>query len=337
MIVGPTGSGKEHLARSIHYARGSDENASLLPLACGALGGELLWSTIRAWLNNEADAPAGRISTLLLNDVDQVPAEVQPALAEFLAAKRVRVQVIGTATRSLDTRGAESTFRHDLACRLSTLVIQLPPLSERVSDLPQLTQALLEAINGAGGKQVAGFTPESLDVLAGYAWPGNCDELTKLVAEAHAHAGGLEIGPRDLPKRLLLAADAALNPQRPTEAIVLEDFLARMERELIERLAAGQGEQKPYRQTVGADSPAIVSPHGTAWPGTARHRTASCALTDALHACSDGQHPVSRLVNAAACQSCHMHLGWGGRRCPGMRPRMSRIENREAKERRWLP
>jgi DNA-binding NtrC family response regulator len=258
LIVGPTGSGKEHLARAIHYARGSDENASLLPLDCGALGGELLWSTIRAWADSEAGATTGRVSTLLLSDVDQLPAEVQPALAEFLAAKRVGIQVIGTAARALDMQGAESTLRHDLAGWLSTLVIQLPPLSARASDLPLLTQALLEGINAAGGKQVAGFTPEALDLLAGYAWPGNCDELMKLVAEAHARVGGSEIGPRDLPKRLHLAAEAALNPQRPTEAIVLEDFLARMERELIERaLKRAKGNKSRAAKLLGLTRPRL--------------------------------------------------------------------------------
>jgi DNA-binding NtrC family response regulator len=134
----------------------------------------------------------------------------------------------------------------------------MPPLAERTVDLPLLGQALLEGINAAGNKQVGGFTPEALDLLAGYAWPGNCDELTAVVAESHARAAGTEIGPRDLPKRLHLAADASHAPPRVTEPIHLEEFLARTERELIERaLGRAKGNKSRAAKLLGLTRPRL--------------------------------------------------------------------------------
>lgn len=257
-IAGPVGSGKEHLARSIHSARTPDGGGSLLPLSCASLGGELLWSTATAWLSNEPAIQSGRPATLLLSDVDQLAAEVQPALAELLAAGRTNLQAIGTSALSSEAAVAAGAVRPDLAALLGTVEIRLPALAERLDDLPLLAQALLEEANARGGKQVAGFTPEALDLLAGYPWPGNCDELAAMIAEAHAAAGGPEIGPRDLPKRIHLAADAAQAAPRAIEAIQLEEFLARVERELIERaLKRAKGNKSRAAKLLGLTRPRL--------------------------------------------------------------------------------
>ena len=233
LIVGPPGSGRQHLARAIHYGDSSEESAGrLTPLACAAMGSELLRSTLSSLLGKSGGRAAG---TLLLTDVHELPAEVQTELAGYLAANPQAVRIISTATAPLDELAAAGSFWEDLACRLSTMVIRLPPLAERRGDIPLLAQALLEELNAEGAKQLAGFTPEAFDQLAAYPWPGNIDELAAMVRAAHAKADGPLIGLPDLPERIYLAAAAARRPRRGPQPIVLEEFLDLVERQLIER------------------------------------------------------------------------------------------------------
>ncbi len=260
LIIGPRGSGRQHLARSIHYARHPQGDAALLPVACASLGSELLAATIRPLVErSSAAAPdADSSGTLLLVDVDQLPAEVQGPLAQRLAGGKLPAQLIATTLLPVDEIKSTGILRPDLLGQLGTVVIELPPLVDHLADLPLISQALIESINGEGGKQLAGFTPEALDLMAGYAWPENLDELTRVVAEAHAQAAGPEITPRDLPKRLLLAADAAAYPRRDVETIVLEDFLAGIERELIERaLAEAKGNKSRAARLLGLTRPRL--------------------------------------------------------------------------------
>jgi DNA-binding NtrC family response regulator len=94
---------------------------------------------------------------------------------------------------------------------------------------------LLEENNAQGGPQLSGFSSEALDELVAYPWPGNTDELAQFVAEATGRAAGPVVGTPDLPPRIRLALGAAAFPAPAEERIVLDDFLAEIERELIER------------------------------------------------------------------------------------------------------
>jgi DNA-binding NtrC family response regulator len=174
-------------------------------------------------------------TTLLLNDVDRMPAEAQADLLELLSAGKRKVRVLATAGSRLDQAAGDAGFSRDLACSLSTITIELPPLCERPEDLPLVAQAVMEGANREGGKQVGGIASEALDRLAAYSWPGNIDELVAVVREAHERATGGEIAPADLPQQIHWAAESGAHPARKDESIVLEQFLAGIERELIER------------------------------------------------------------------------------------------------------
>jgi DNA-binding NtrC family response regulator len=257
LIVGPPGSGRQHVARAIHYARPLSELGPMLPLACPLLTAELLQSGLRGLVHPKSGTPAGRIATLLLNDVDAMPPEIQAELAGLLRAE-LPVRIISTARQPLSEIGAQGTFRPDLSCLLSTLLIELPALSERLEDLPLLAQMFLEEANARGAKQVGGFAPESLDALAAYAWPGQLDELAEMVFEAHARAEGIHIEPRDLPPRIGLSAEAGRFARRPEETIVIEQFLADIERELIERaLARAKGNKSKAAELLGMTRPRL--------------------------------------------------------------------------------
>lgn len=112
-------------------------------------------------------------------------------------------------------------------------MIELPPLADRVEDLPLLVQTLVEELNVGRLRQLAGFSPEALDQLAAYPWPGNLDELGAVVREMHEKSQDTEVAPRDLPRTIHWGAEAASHSQRGDEAIVLEEFLGRVEKELI--------------------------------------------------------------------------------------------------------
>jgi DNA-binding NtrC family response regulator len=256
LLVGPPGSGRQHAAATIHYAGDAEAAGSLVPLACSVLGAELISSTIAA-LATAQPLGAGR-STLVLSDVDQLAPDVQAELAAALIGRPFPFRLIATATQPLDELVRRGRFREDLAAALSTIVIELPPLAGRRGDILLLAQALVEENNAQGGKQVGGLSAEALDRLDAYAWPGNLDELARAMAEAHQRAGGPEIAVADLPERLHLAASAAAHPRRKEETIVLDEFLGRMERELIRRaLARAKGNKAKAARLLGLTRPRL--------------------------------------------------------------------------------
>jgi DNA-binding NtrC family response regulator len=256
-IVGPPGSGRQRAAEAIHYgAEGAV--GSLVPLDCAVLGGELVISTVHtlAARRPSAERPAG--STLLLVDVDLLPSDVQTSLAQTLCGRAFPLRLISTSRQAVEELIAAGKFRQDLGLTLSTISIHLPPLAERREDLPLVAQLFLEEVNLRGGKQVAGFTPEALDALDAYPWPGNLDELAAVVSLAHQRTKGPQIGVGDLPDEIHLAAAAAARPRKPEETIVLDEFLGRIERELIERaLRRAKGNKARAARLLGLTRPRL--------------------------------------------------------------------------------
>ncbi len=257
LIVGPPGSGRQRVAGAIHYAA-PQAVGRLVPLACSILGAELIDSTIVALATKtplKVDAGQG---TLLLNDADQLPLEVQKDLAARFSNETFPLRVIATARQPLEELARQGKYRSDLAAVLGTLVIELPALAQRRADLPILAQWFLEEINARGEKQVGGFTSEAMDRLDAYPWPGNLDELAAAVAESHQCTEGTEISVGDLPERLHLAAGAAAHPRQAETAIVLDEFLARVELELIRRaLARAKGNKTKAAKLLGMTRPRL--------------------------------------------------------------------------------
>ncbi len=204
-----------------------------------------------------SDEPA-EPGTLLLHRVDEISADLQVELAGLFVRRPLAWRLIATAAEPLAELARRGKFREDLAAALSTIVIQLPALAQRRDDLPLLAQLVLEDLNALGGRQIGGFTPAALDLLDGYAWPGNLDELAEVVAESHRQAAGLEIDVADLPERLRLASRAAAHPRHAEETIVLPEYLGRVERELIRRaLARAKGNKARAARLLGMTRPRL--------------------------------------------------------------------------------
>ena len=259
LLVGPPGSGRQRLAAAIHYGSNPPGAASstggpLLPLDCSLLGADLLDAMATARTRSEA---AGR-GTLLLLRIDELAAGVQAELAAMLTRRPFPMRLMATAAQPLTELARRGMFRDDLATLLCTIVIELPPLAARREDLPLLAQLFLEEANAAGSRQIGGFSAAALDRLDAYAWPGNLDELAEAVAESHRRAAGREIGVEELPAKLYVAAQAAAHPRRVEETIVLDEYLARVERELIRRaLARAKGNKARAARLLGMTRPRL--------------------------------------------------------------------------------
>jgi transcriptional regulator with PAS, ATPase and Fis domain len=254
LIVGLPGSGREHAARAIHYGRAAA--GSYVPLACPLLGAELLQASVRTLAR--AHVTGAKLGTLFLADVESLSTESQAELAGFLLNAELPFRLIATAREPLTNLAARGTFREDLACLMSALVIHLPPLSDRLADLPLLAQMFLEEVNARGEKQLGGFTDEALDLLVAYHWPGQVAELAEMVDQAHTQSEGPKVTAADLPRRIHLAAEAARFPRRTESTIVLEEFLGQIERELIERaFAQAKGNKTKAARLLGMTRPRL--------------------------------------------------------------------------------
>jgi DNA-binding NtrC family response regulator len=256
LVVGPRGSGREHVARAIHSAGPQSSSEPLVPLACSLVGGELLRSTLAALLR---DSAGGRShATLLLNDIDELAPAYQADLPSLLGAAEGKLRIISTSRTPLLTLADRGVFLTLPAHQLSTILIELPPLAQRLDDLALLAQVFLEQVNARGGKQVGRFSEEGLDALAAFPWTNDLDELEQVVIDAHRECQTAEITLTDLPRAVQQARQAAAHTARPEETINLEEFLARIELELIERaLSRAKGNKTKAAQLLGLNRPRL--------------------------------------------------------------------------------
>ena len=251
IISGPPGTGKGHIARTIHYAGAGDR--PVVSLNGGLLNPELLGSAILA-LGHDSQSTAG--ATVLLTGIDQVDEAVRYALAQHLDSTKFPLRVLATSQVPPSDLVANQGFASELALQLGTLEIVLPPLTRRLEDLPLLIQSFVEAENVGSRKQLGGASASAIEVLSLHLWPGNLDELREVVAAAHAAAEGPLIEPRDLPPRMHHAQVAAEQLPTARESVVLEKLLAEIEIDWIKRaLQQNKGNKTKAAEWLGMNRP----------------------------------------------------------------------------------
>lgn len=248
LLVGPPGSGREHVARTIFYAASgaTAETAAgqLVPLDGAVIDAEELQAILVGVLRRQAQQQLSQPPTALLLDIDRLSPAAQHELAAFLQLPGIRLRLLATARSSLARRAGRGKFRQDLASAVSSLTIRLPALARRSEDLPLLAQYFLEDANIGASRQLTGFARPALEAILKYDWPGNIAELAQAVAEACAKAAGPHVLASDLPDRIHLAAGAVAHAPRTPQPIQLDPFLADIERELIERALASTRNNK---------------------------------------------------------------------------------------------
>jgi transcriptional regulator of acetoin/glycerol metabolism len=250
LVLGPAGSGREHLARTIHALR-SGGRTVLMPLACPLLDAEGMQAALTSLLRaHPAEAPCP--PTALLLEADQLSEASQRELAEFLRLPQVELLTLATARRSLVRLAARGRFLPELAYRLSTLTISLPSLARRREDIPLLAQHFLEQRNRQQGRQLGGFAAAVLECLVSLPWPGNLDQLRRAVEEAAGRAAGPQVLLGDLPDWVHLAKHHQAHPPAPTAPIALDALLADVEKEaLLRALDQAHGNKSRAAELLG--------------------------------------------------------------------------------------
>jgi DNA-binding NtrC family response regulator len=227
LILGETGSGKTHLAREVHRA-GPRAGRPFVRVNCAAIPDSLfereMFGHVRGAFTDARSAADGFLDaanggTLFLDEVSELAPQNQPKLLAVLEdgcfrrlgsprEVRVDVQVIAAANRDLVSMVEQKQFRQDLFYRLSVLRYTVPPLRERLRELPPLVEEVL-AKNARPGTAPPVVSHEVMVLLRAHAWPGNIRELENALRAAAAFCGGEKIRPEHLPSEVRGAAPAA--------------------------------------------------------------------------------------------------------------------------------
>jgi DNA-binding NtrC family response regulator len=221
LMSGESGVGKSMIAKAIHQ----ESNRSAQPyveLACGSIPETLLESELfghvkGAFTGAHADKVGKFLAadggTLFLDEINSASPAMQLKLLRVLQERKfepvgsnetieVDVRVILASNQDLETLVAQGEFRQDLYYRINVVKIEMPPLRERVSDIPVLAEHFLEQQAQELGRQFSGFSCKALDALRRYAYPGNVRELSNIVERAAVLSRNQTIGLEDLPANL---------------------------------------------------------------------------------------------------------------------------------------
>jgi two-component system response regulator HydG len=218
LVNGESGTGKELVARALHN-KSPRRSQPFVALNCGALTETLLESELfghvkGAFTGAQRDQKglfdAADGGTIFLDEIGDIPPATQVRLLRVLQegeikrvgaadSVRVDVRVIAATHRDLPKLVKAGKFREDLFYRLNVIAIPLPPLRDRVEDVPLLAHHFLRRYAERLGKKVRTLSPEAIELLCGYRWPGNVRELENAVERAVVLCRGEAITPADLP------------------------------------------------------------------------------------------------------------------------------------------
>jgi len=280
LITGESGTGKELVARAIHVGS-LRSSAVFLPYNCTTTTRELADSQLfghrRGSFTGAVNDQLGLVKTaaggtLFLDEIGDLPIDVQPKLLRFLEQseimpvgetrpQRVDVRVIAATNADLEQRVADGKFREDLYYRLTVIRLIIPPLRERREEIPHLTSLFLREASERLVKPDVFLTPETLEMLAQYWWPGNIrqlrNEIQRLVALSRSGQG---IGPEHLSPEIAstsirqqqLATDPPQRHAARLPVTSLADAVDGLEREIIEAtLHQSSGNISEAARTLG--------------------------------------------------------------------------------------
>ncbi len=242
LIVGPTGSGKELVAKALHELSPVAQNRFVV-CNCSALVDTLLESQlfgyVRGAFTGATDTRPGLFEyanggTVFLDEIGETSISTQAKLLRVLQnreiqrvgspeVRKVEVRLIAATNRDLRAEVLAGRFREDLYYRLSAIQIRVPGLSERLDDIPLLVQHLLKKYNQAYGKNIQGLTRRAQALLLQHAWPGNVRELENVISSAAITTTSDFIDVHDLPEHLQRPRQHAAGVEAAWRPLPLEE------------------------------------------------------------------------------------------------------------------
>ncbi len=254
LIQGESGTGKELIARHIHFS-GARAKKPFVVVNCAAIPDNLVESELfgheKGAFTGAESSRAGKFElahggTLFLDEIGDMRLESQAKLLRVLQdgiiervgggkPRSVDVRVVVATNRNLKQCVQEGTFREDLYYRLEVLSINLPPLRERMEDLPFLINHFKEKIAAKLGIVPPSIGPDVMEAFRRYRWPGNVRELENTLEQLFILAKGAELTQADLPEKLRVREPQSGDIVLPPGGIVLEDLEQELIRQALER------------------------------------------------------------------------------------------------------
>jgi DNA-binding NtrC family response regulator len=281
LIAGETGTGKEMVARAIHQTSVRRQQR-FMAINCGAIPEPLLeaelFGHVRGAFTGAVGTRQGRIEqadkgTLFLDEVGTMPASLQMKLLRVLQERefervgdprtiKVDVRVIAATNADLEKMVKDGTFREDLFYRLNVVAVQLPPLRERLEDIPLLVARFIEKLQPASdGREPVVVSQDAMRRLMAYEWPGNVRQLENVIERALALGAGRRlVDIDDLPAELRRESSIpAVAPPLSESGLDLPALVQAFERQLIDQaLARTEGNRGAAARLLGLKRTTLV-------------------------------------------------------------------------------
>jgi len=271
LVSGESGTGKELVARAIHEQSPRNEEP-FVAINCGAIPENLLESELfghvkgaftGAVQTKQGLFEAASSGTLFLDEVAELSQPLQVKLLRALQERTIRrvgdtvdrkvdVRIVSATNRRLEDEVAAGRFREDVYYRLNVIELELPPLRDRVEDIPLLAQHFIRVFAEELGKDVEGLDASAYEVLSGYAFPGNVRELENLIERAVALTHDPIIGRDLLPPSVTEARETPCTALITEDGVNLEELVSDYERRLLrEALVLTKGVKKKAARLLG--------------------------------------------------------------------------------------
>ena len=280
LILGETGTGKELVAKTIHY-NSNRSDAPFIPVNCGAIPAELLESEL---FGHEKGAFTGAVSsrqgrferadkgTIFLDEIGELAFPLQVKLLRVIQERefervggnktiQVDLRIIAATNHDLEEEVRKKNFREDLYYRLNVIPLVLPALRERRDDIPVLAMHFLGIMAEKKSRDIKGITDEALEVLKNYSWPGNIRELENIIERTvilKADEGPVIID--DLPEKIRReSGDGRMLLDIPADGVELTKILEEMERGyIIKAIEQSKGVKSKAAELLGINRTTLI-------------------------------------------------------------------------------